>query len=122
MTLSSAREIGWRQSNAMTLSRRRTVSVILRAVLSWCSQVTVPDQAAEPHFDEEWDAADLACGDLVLRLRFRLRAMQPGHVIRVRALDAGAPVDLPAWCRLTGQTLLHTDTQGKLYYIRREGR
>jgi tRNA 2-thiouridine synthesizing protein A len=82
----------------------------------------VPDQAAEPHFDEEWDAADLACGDLVLRLRFRLRAMQPGHVIRVRALDPGAPVDLPAWCRLTGETLLHTDAQGKLYYIRREGR
>ena len=34
MTLSSAREIGWRQSNAMTLRRSRTVSVILRAVLS----------------------------------------------------------------------------------------
>ena len=81
----------------------------------------MPDQAA-PHFDEEWDAADLGCGDLVLHLRFRLRAMRAGQVIRVRALDAGAPEDLPAWCRLTGETLVHTDAQAKLYYIRREGR
>jgi len=85
-------------------------------------RVTVADYAAEPHFDEEWDAGDLACGDLVLRLRFRLRAIPKGHVIRVRALDPGAHVDLPAWCRLTGETLLHTDDQGKFFYIRREGR
>lgn len=73
------------------------------------------------HFDEDWDAADLGCGDLVLRLRFRLKAMRPGQVIRVRALDPGARVDLPAWCRLTGETLVHVDPQARLYYIRREG-
>jgi tRNA 2-thiouridine synthesizing protein A len=81
----------------------------------------MPDQAAPP-FDADWDAADLGCGDLVLRLRFRLRAMRAGEVIRVRALDPGAPVDLPAWCRLTGETLLYADPHAKLYYIRREGR
>ena len=80
----------------------------------------MPNQAV-PQFDEDWDAGDLGCGDLVLRLRFRLKAMQRGQVIRVRALDPGAPHDLPAWCRLTGETLLHCDPQAKLYYIRREG-
>ncbi len=104
------------------LRRGRRISVTLYAALSSCPQITVQDQTAEPHFDEEWDAADLACGDLVVRLRFRLRSMQRGQVIRVRALDPGAPVDLPAWCRLTGETLLHTDPLSKLYYIRREGR
>jgi tRNA 2-thiouridine synthesizing protein A len=81
----------------------------------------MPDQVPPPH-DADWDAADLGCGDLVLRLRFRLKAMQVGEVIRVRALDPGAVLDLPAWCRLTGETLLHTDPQAQLYYIRREGR
>jgi tRNA 2-thiouridine synthesizing protein A len=56
--------------------------------------------------DAEWDAGHMACGDLVLELRMRLQAMRPGEVLRVTALDPGAPEDLPAWCRLTGHTLL----------------
>ncbi len=72
-----------------------------------------------PRFDQEWDAGDLGCGDLVIRLRFRLKAMQAGEVIRVRATDAGAPEDLPAWCRMTGEQLLHHDQARAYYYIRR---
>ena len=53
-----------------------------------------------------WDAGDTSCGDLVLELRLKLRAMQPGQVLRIRATDHGAPGDLPAWCRLTGHTLV----------------
>jgi tRNA 2-thiouridine synthesizing protein A len=71
------------------------------------------------HFDHDWDAGELSCGDLVLRLRFRLKAMAPGEVLRVRALDPGAPQDLPAWCRLTGEVLVHHDARGHYYYIRR---
>ena len=48
-----------------------------------------------PHADAEWNAGDLGCGTLVLDLRKRLRAM-PGGVIKVIALDLGAPLDLPA--------------------------
>ena len=70
-------------------------------------------------FDEDWDAGDLGCGELVLHLRFKLKAMPPGRVIRVRATDPGAPADLPAWCRLTGETLLGCDPAQHLYFIRR---
>jgi tRNA 2-thiouridine synthesizing protein A len=79
-------------------------------------------QASElaPAFDEDWDAGDLGCGDLVIRLRFRIKAMQPGQVIRLHATDPGAPEDLPAWCRMTGDTLVHRDPGLKLYYIRRK--
>ena len=80
------------------------------------------DSDALPHFDEDWDAGDLGCGDLVLRLRFRVKAMRPGQVIRVRALDPGAPQDLSAWCRLTGETLVYQDSQRRHYYIRRSSR
>jgi hypothetical protein len=37
-------------------------------------------------------------------------------------LDPGAPQDLPAWRRLTGETLLHHDAQRRHYYIRRATR
>ena len=68
--------------------------------------------------DDDWDAGDLGCGDLVLELRQRLRAMPAGAVLRLRALDPGAPEDIPAWCGLTGHALLlarHPE-----YWIRRK--
>ncbi|MFN6145197.1 MAG: sulfurtransferase TusA family protein [Planctomycetota bacterium] len=53
-----------------------------------------------------YDAGDLGCGDLVLELRGKLREIGPGEVLRVFARDPAAPVDLPAWCGLTGHTLV----------------
>ena len=66
----------------------------------------------------EWDAGDLGCGDLVLQLRFRIDALAPGQVLRLVALDPGAPADLPAWCRMTGHALLAADHP--VYLIRRK--
>jgi tRNA 2-thiouridine synthesizing protein A len=68
--------------------------------------------------DAEWDAGHMACGDLVLELRMRLQSMRPGEVLRITALDPGAPEDLPAWCRLTGHTLLQWEHPE--YRIRRK--
>lgn len=55
--------------------------------------------------DDRWDAGDMGCGELVLELRTRLLAM-PGRVLKVLATDAGAPQDIPAFCRLTRHELL----------------
>ena len=76
--------------------------------------------ASSPQADAVWDAGDLACGDLILQLRGRLEAMLPGQVLRLVALDSGAPEDLPAWCRLTGHTLRAADHP--VYLIRRKER
>jgi tRNA 2-thiouridine synthesizing protein A len=70
--------------------------------------------------DETWDAGDLGCGELVLELRTRLACMQPGQVMKLIALDAGAPADLPAWCRMTGHTLV--SGEHPVYLIRRKER
>lgn len=70
-------------------------------------------------YDQQWDAGDLGCGELVIELRFRLKAMPPGQVIRVHATDTGAVQDLPAWCRMTRDTLVHHDPDSKLFYIAR---
>jgi tRNA 2-thiouridine synthesizing protein A len=53
-----------------------------------------------------WDAGAMGCGELIVLLRARILALEPGQVLRVIAHDAGAPEDLPAWSRLTGHPLL----------------
>jgi tRNA 2-thiouridine synthesizing protein A len=68
-------------------------------------------------YDLDWDAGDLACGDLVLELRRRVRAA-PGKVFRVTALDPGAPEDIPAWCAMTGHALLAHDRAAHAFFIR----
>ncbi|MGD9684340.1 MAG: sulfurtransferase TusA family protein [Candidatus Obscuribacterales bacterium] len=51
------------------------------------------------------DAGEMGCGELVMLLKTTMSELSPGDRIRVIALDPGAPVDLPAWCRLTGHSL-----------------
>jgi tRNA 2-thiouridine synthesizing protein A len=70
--------------------------------------------------DDTWDAGDMGCGDLVMRLRMKLRAM-PGKTLKVIATDAGAPADLPSFCRMTGDTLLQVDPESHSYWIKARG-
>ncbi|MFY9341341.1 MAG: hypothetical protein WAT39_02545 [Planctomycetota bacterium] len=74
--------------------------------------------APTPH--AHWNAGDLGCGDLVLELRYRLRALPAGGVLAVRALDPAAPVDLPAWCGLCGHTLLRASHPDYLIQRKRD--
>lgn len=66
---------------------------------------------------EIWDAGGMACGELLITLRARLRRM-PGGTLKVIALDPGAPLDLAAWCRLTGNTLLRHEPESGAFWIR----
>jgi tRNA 2-thiouridine synthesizing protein A len=68
--------------------------------------------------DAEWDAGDTGCGDLVLELRQRVMELEPGAVFKLVARDPGAPADLPAWCRMTGHTLV--SAAHPVYFIRRK--
>ncbi len=43
---------------------------------------------------DTWDAGDMGCGELIMYLSMRLKAM-PGEVLKLIARDAGAPEDLP---------------------------
>jgi tRNA 2-thiouridine synthesizing protein A len=53
-----------------------------------------------------WDAGGMGCGELVFELMLRLRAVGPGELFLLTATDPGAPHDIPAWCRLTGNALV----------------
>jgi NifU-like protein involved in Fe-S cluster formation/TusA-related sulfurtransferase len=78
------------------------------------------DVDALPGTVSVWDAGDLSCGELVLELRTRL-AVMPSQMLRVIALDPGAPEDIPAWCRLTGHVLVRQDEATSSYWIRARG-
>ncbi len=54
---------------------------------------------------DELDAGSRGCGELVVELKLRMRALAPGELLKLTARDPGAPEDLPAWCRLTGHVL-----------------
>ena len=78
-----------------------------------------PEGASGQAWDAEWDAGGMGGGDLVLELRTRLGALNPGDLLRLRATDPGAPVDLPAWCSMTGHQM--AEAAHPVYLIRRKG-
>ena len=52
------------------------------------------------------DGGDRRCVQLLIELR-RLTMTEPaGTVVHLIATDPAAPLDLPAWCHLTGHTYL----------------
>ena len=74
--------------------------------------------AAMEH-DRAWDAGELGCGELIFELRLKVNELAPGSELKLTTRDAGAPQEIPAWCGLTGHTLVgaaHPD-----YWIRRKG-
>jgi NifU-like protein involved in Fe-S cluster formation/TusA-related sulfurtransferase len=82
--------------------------------------MSIPSKDSHLTTADVWDAVDLGCGELVIELRGRLRSM-PGEVLRVIALDPGAPEDIPAWCRLTGNRLVRYEPDTSSYWIRARG-
>lgn len=72
-------------------------------------------------WDVEIDCEGLLCPLPVLRARKRLLSMQPGQVLRVRATDAMAAIDLPHFCTEAGHEFLGASRAGAvaLYLIRR---
>lgn len=48
------------------------------------------------------DGGDRSCVQLLLELRDHIARQPPGTVVRLIATDPAAPLDLAAWCHLTG--------------------
>lgn len=69
--------------------------------------------------DAFYDAGDKGCGagplDEVADL---MRRLAPDQMLEIRATDPSVAVDLAAWCRLTGHTLV--SQKGDHYLIRRK--
>ncbi|MFD8006991.1 sulfurtransferase TusA family protein [Streptomyces mirabilis] len=59
-----------------------------------------------PGADIVVDGTGLLCVALLLRLRAAIDGAGPGTVVHVIATDPAAPLDLPAWCHMTGHDYL----------------
>ncbi|MDT0164038.1 sulfurtransferase TusA family protein [Actinotalea sp. AC32] len=67
------------------------------------------------------DGGDLGCWRLLLILRDRAAELPAGTVVHLTTSDPVAPIDLPAWCRLTGHEYLGevgTDGDRATYAVR----
>jgi len=72
----------------------------------------------------------MACIDLTPLIAKAMRDLQPGEVLEVHTDDPAARVGVPAWCRLTGNSLVlasgepaHTDqptTQTTFHIAKKE--
>lgn len=61
---------------------------------------------APPPADAVLDGGDRRCVTLLLELRRFMQGLPDGAVVHLIATDPAAPVDLPAWCHLTGHAYL----------------
>ncbi len=61
-----------------------------------------------PYFaDVTLDAGRTMCGDLVLMIVQQMRTLDSGRILHVVGYDRGALEDIPAWCRMTHNLLVH---------------
>ncbi|MFD0686269.1 sulfurtransferase TusA family protein [Actinomadura fibrosa] len=65
------------------------------------------------------DGGDRSCVRLLLELRGRIADLPAGTVVHLIATDPAAPIDLPAWCHLTGHDYLGPVEGGRPTYALR---
>ncbi|EIE50803.1 preprotein translocase subunit TatB [Salipiger aestuarii] len=69
----------------------------------------------------DFDAIGLLCPLPVLKARKRLSQMAPGEVLRIRADDPAAVIDVPHFCAESGHELVSASDDGTVqtYLVRR---
>ncbi len=71
----------------------------------------VEQHAHEP--DSSFDGGDLDCGGgLLLLIRRHIDPLEPGGLLEILSTDSTVEVELPAWCRLTGNELVSWTKSG----------
>ncbi|MDD2331182.1 MAG: FAD-dependent oxidoreductase [Candidatus Cloacimonetes bacterium] len=59
------------------------------------------------------DACGLQCPGPIMKLKLEMDRLQNGDQLQISATDQGFAKDVPAWCKMTGNSLLGIETQGK---------
>jgi tRNA 2-thiouridine synthesizing protein A len=67
------------------------------------------------------DLREKNCSQLVMEVMLAMRHMDKGQTLLVTANDPSAPIDLEAWCRMTGNTLAQRlpDSSGNQFLIQK---
>lgn len=74
------------------------------------------------HEDKMLDCSGLLCPLPVIKVSKEIKAMQVGQILKMIATDKGAPADMDAWSRQTGNELLdsHQEDGKFVFFIRRK--
>jgi ubiquinone/menaquinone biosynthesis C-methylase UbiE/TusA-related sulfurtransferase len=106
------------QARACVVRAAKPPAAPLRPALAWSpaarptaagsSSVHAGVNADAPAADALLDGAGQSCGALEPLLKVRMRALESGQVLEVRADDPSARLGVAAWSRLTGHTLVAT--------------
>ncbi|MBV1701840.1 MAG: sulfurtransferase TusA family protein [Hyphomicrobiales bacterium] len=65
--------------------------------------------------DQILDAKGLNCPLPILRAKKALKELATGQVLEIQATDPGSIPDFEAFCRTTGNQLLESKQDGKIY-------
>ena len=74
-------------------------------------------EAINMTFNAEVDAIGMNCPLPILRTKKALATMQSGEVLKVKATDAGAAHDFPAFAKQTGNELLASTKEGDVLVL-----
>jgi len=71
--------------------------------------------------DHILDLGEKNCSQLIMEVMLAMRHMHNGQTLLVTAYDPSAPIDLEAWCRMTGNTLAQRlpDSTGNQFLLRK---
>jgi tRNA 2-thiouridine synthesizing protein A len=72
--------------------------------------------------DQVLDCSGMLCPLPVVKTSKAIKAMEIGEILKMVATDPGAPPDMEAWCRQTGNELLRWMQEDNkfIFYIRRD--
>jgi len=78
-------------------------------------------RVSEIKADVNVDTCGTCCPTPILEATRAARKMQVGQIMELVATDVGSRMDIPIWCRRTGNQLLAQDQQGDKfrYFIRK---
>jgi TusA-related sulfurtransferase len=76
---------------------------------------------ASIHADYILDLGEKNCSQLIMEVMLVIRDMDNGQTLLITAYDPSAPIDLEAWCRMTGNTLVQRlpDYTGNQFLLRK---
>lgn len=61
---------------------------------------------ADWDWEEEFEAGEETCGRVIINLHTMLQGADQGMRLLIVSKDPAAPLEFPAWCRMTGNRLL----------------